>query len=194
MRVTLTGWNSFLSKKLREVNSIEWTQNFENTDILFLMGSPIFTGIINKEDSKVLHNYVEETKKLILCYSGPIVFASTTGVNDIHLDHSGHTPYNLCKLYLENYIINTVDNWSILRIGTIISDKLHDIEMMRKDKIQQKILNKDFTNMPLKNECLHVDEFVNETIDLLMNFKCGIKEYDLKSYSLSQLISITKLQ
>jgi hypothetical protein len=175
MKVSLTGWNGFLSKKLRERTEIKWQEDVNGSDILFLMGSPTFTGsTLDKNDSQVMHNYVKNTINKIDSYSNPIIFASTTGVNDIDLNHSGTTCYNLCKLYIENYIMNKCENWMILRIGTIISDNKYDIDKMRFDRIQQRMLKNDFTNIEFEDNYLFVDEFVNTTINNILNFNIGI--------------------
>jgi hypothetical protein len=193
MKVSLTGWNGFLSKKLRERTEIKWQEDVNGSDILFLMGSPTFTGsTLDKNDSQVMHNYVKNTINKIDSYSNPIIFASTTGVNDIDLNHSGTTCYNLCKLYIENYIMNKCENWMILRIGTIISDNKYDIDKMRFDRIQQRMLKNDFTNIEFEDNYLFVDEFVNTTINNILNFNIGIVHYKLTKMTLPKLMLLGK--
>ena len=189
MKVTLTGWDGFLSRKLRENKNIQWQKEFHNSDFILLMGSPTFTGLnISKEEAKVLHNYVKETIDIIdKNLEKPIIFCSTTGVDDIDLDHQGSTAYNLSKLYLENYIINNVERWSILRIGTIISKDINDVMMMKSDRIQNRILKKEIQGIPFEDKYLHIETFVNSTIDLLKDFKVGIHYYNLVKYTLPKL-------
>lgn len=193
IRVCLTGWNGFLSKKLRENSTIQWTNDFVNSDILLLMGSPTFTNnSLSTDDAKIMHRYVKDTMEIVDKYTNKIIFCSTTGVDDIQLDHSGSTSYNLSKLYLENYILNNCSQSAILRIGTIISDKISDIEMMKTDRIQSRILKGDFKNIPLKDKYLHVNTFIDSTIDIILNFTPGIHNFNLVEYSLSELILLSK--
>lgn len=193
MRVAITGWNGFLASKLRENNNIEWTENFSNTDTLVLMGSPTFTGTeLSVHDSQVMHQYVRETIKIVDRYSGNIIFASTTGVDDIQLDHQGSTSYNLAKLYLENYIINNADSWAILRIGTIVSKKFSDVQLMKSDRIQSKIINGNLKGIPMLDNYLDIDTFVDSTINLILNFRSGIHEYKLTQYTLPKLALLAK--
>jgi hypothetical protein len=193
MKVSLTGWNGFLSKKIREKTEIEWQKQIENSDYLFLMGSPTFTGTtLSNSDCIKMHEYVKNTISIIDSYSKPIIFASTTGVNDINLNHSGTTCYNLSKLYLENYIISKCDQWMILRIGTIISEKKEDIEEMRFDRVQQRLRKKDLTNIEFEDEYLFIDEFVDLTIKNMLDFKTGIVEYKLTKITLPKLMLLGK--
>lgn len=191
MRVTLTGWNGFLATKLREHTEIEWTEDL-NTDVLVLMGSPVFTDAeLGIHDAQVLHQYVRETIKIIDRFEGHIIFASTTGVNDIQLDHKGSTSYNLAKLYLENYLLYEADSSAVLRIGTVVSDKPSDIAMMKPDRIQPMMLN-DIMPKEWDDEYLLVEDFVNTTIEAIITKKTGIVEYPLVKMSLIDLKRITK--
>ena len=193
MKIALTGWNGFLASKLRERTEIEWQEDLENSDMLLLMGSPTFTDAeLDKHDAQVMHQYVRETIRQIDRYHKPIVFASTTGVNDIQIDHSGSTCYNLGKLYIENYIVNNCDEWMILRIGTIISDKASDIDKMRSDRVQQRLRRRDTSNIEFEDEYLFVDKFVNTTVNSLLNFKTGIVEYQLTKLTLPTLTMLGK--
>ena len=151
------------------------------------------TAIKKQYESYFEHiNYVKNTINKIDSYSNPIIFASTTGVNDIDLNHSGTTCYNLCKLYIENYIMNKCENWMILRIGTIISDNKYDIDKMRFDRIQQRMLKNDFTNIEFEDNYLFVDEFVNTTINNILNFNIGIVHYKLTKMTLPKLMLLGK--
>lgn len=193
MKIALTGWNGFLSRKIKESGEIQWQKTIEDSDYLFLMGSPTFTAAsLTVDDTKCMHNYVKETIEIIDSYTNPIIFASSTGVNDISLNHSGTTCYNLCKLYLENYIISNCDSWMILRIGTIISDKKEDILSMCPDRIQQRLLRKDLTNIEFEDDYLFVDEFVNSTIENILDFKTGIVNYKLTKMTLPKLMLLGK--
>ena len=189
MKITITGWNGFLSHKLRERTDIDWTE--DNADCLLHLGGPTFTNAeLFEHDAQVMHQYVRETIKKIDRFDGPVVFASTTGVDDIQLDHKGSTSYNLAKLYLENYIINNCDNHLILRIGTVISYNQTDVDLMKPDRLQQRILRKDYTNIPFEDYYLPVDTFVNTTIEAIQTAKSGILEYDLVKLTLPQLIKL----
>lgn len=193
MKVHLTGWNGFLARKLREHAAIDWVEDGKDTDILFLMGSPTFTNIeLSQHDAQVVHQYVRDTIKIIDRYPNHIIFASTSGVDDVRMDHKGSSCYNLGKLYLENYIINNCESYCILRIGTIISSKASDISMMRPDRIQQRIARKDFTNIPIFDQYLDIDVFVESTIKVINTKRNGIYEYPLKQQTLPELIRLGK--
>jgi nucleoside-diphosphate-sugar epimerase len=191
MKVKLTGWNGFLSTKLRENNSIEWVEDGP-CDILFLMGGPTFTeSELGQHDAQVMHQYVRETIKIIDRFPGHIIFASSTGVDDIRLDHKGSTCYNLAKLYLENYLINNTDRYTILRIGTIISNSLDDIARMKSDRIQPQIQNGIFPS-EWEDYYLDIDQFVNTTIDVILGETYGIVEYPLIKLTTAQLTKMSK--
>ena len=193
MIVGLTGWGGFLATKLRECKDVTWVERTEDIDCLVIMGSPTFTHAeLSQHDAHVVHQYVRETIRMIDRFDGHIVFASTTGVDDIQLCHKGSTAYNLGKLYLENYVLNHSDKYSILRIGTIVSGKQSDIEMMKPDRIQQRILQKNFENIPYDDVYLDVDVFVKQTMDVIQNCKTGIIEYPLTNLSLPKLINLGK--
>jgi len=191
MKITLTGWNGFLATKLKEHTEIEWVEHPTESPTLLLMGSPTFTNSeLTEHDAQVMHQYVRETIRIVDRFHGHIIFASTTGVNDIQLDHKGSTCYNLSKLYLENYIINNCDHWAILRIGTVISTNTSDINMMKPDRIQPRIKRNDLSNIKLHDDYLLVDDFVNTTLSLIKDFKPGIVTYPTTKFSLSELIKI----
>ena len=191
MKVGLSGWDGFLATKLRERTEVEWINDNKNVDMFVHMGSPTFTQAeLHQHDAQVMHQYVRETVKLIDRTEAPFVFASTTGVNDIQLDHAGSTSYNLGKMYLENYVINNCDKYIILRIGTIVSNSLNDIQKMKSDRLQQRILRKDYTNIPMVDYYLDVDAFVDTTMKSILNFKNGILEYPLTKITLSELIKM----
>ena len=120
-------------------------------------------------------------------FNGPIVFASTTGVDDIQLDHGGSTPYNLSKLFIENYLINSFKPHMILRIGTIVSKRRSDVELMKPDRVQPRIA-KGIFDVENEDYYLDVDTFVDSTIDYLLNFENGIKEYELVKLTKTQLM------
>ena len=193
MKIVISGWNGFLASKLRERTEVEWVEDNRNVDMFIHMGSPTFTQAeLYQHDAHVMHQYVRESIKLIDRTDAPVVFASTTGVDDIRLDHTGSTSYNLGKLFLENYVINNCDKYMILRIGTIISKNPVDIALMKPDRLQQRILRNDLTNIPLEDYYLDVDTFVNTTMNSILNFKNGIVEYELTKYTLPALVLLGK--
>lgn len=186
MKVCMTGWHGFLSSKLRECEQIDWRDSPVGTDVLVLMGSPTFTQHeLSQNDAQDMHTYVRDTIRLIDSYAGRIVFASTTGVDDIQLDHAGSTAYNLAKLYLENYIVNHCSKYTILRIGTIVSKRKSDVTRMKPDRVQPKIAQGVF-DVDDVDYYLDVDTFVNSTIKYILDQENGIKEYEL--------IKLTKMQ
>ena len=187
----MTGWSGFLSTKLKEQTAVTWTEDFNDSDALLLMGSPTFTDAeLSQHDAQVMHQYVRETIKQVDRYQGHIIFASTTGVDDIQLDHKGSTNYNLGKLYLENYILFEADSCTILRIGTIVSDNPKDISSMKPDRIQPQLL-RGIVPEEWKDHYLMVNDFVNVTLDAILNNKTGIIEYPLVELNLAQLKKIT---
>lgn len=187
MRIGLSGWNGFLATKLRETSNIDWTKNTKNIDYYIHMGSPIFTQqIIDSKNSEVIYKYVADSIALFESVKAPIIFASTTGVNDIHLDHSGSTVYNLAKLYLENYLLNTFNNSLILRIGTIYSLNLEDIKNMKGDRIQPRLIKGDTKDIPFEDMYLNIDTFISETLSNIGN--TGILEYPLDKLNLTNLM------
>ena len=189
MRVGLTGYNGFLASKLRNRQEIEWVDGVHNVDCLFLLGSPTFTGSeLTAEDGKVMHSYVKQTVELIDNFKGHIAFASTTGVDDISLDHDGSTSYNLAKLYLENYIISNCSQYQIFRIGTIYSNSRTDVDVMKPDRIQPRIMRKDIKGIPFKDHYLDVDVFVQHTVDTLRGGHNGIFEYALEEKTIAGLM------
>jgi hypothetical protein len=193
MKIYLTGWNGFLSTKLRECTEVEWTKNQENSDILFLMGSPTFTSTeLNQHDAHIMHQYVNETIKKVNQYNGRIVFASTTGVDDLRIDHKGTTCYNLSKLYLENYILNNVEKSLILRIGTIYSNNISDVKLMKQDRVQPRVVNGDIKDIPFEDYYLNVDVFIQTTVEAIKNNYFGILEYKLNKLRLTELKTIAK--
>jgi len=193
MRVGLSGWGGFLATKLRERTEVEWVESNTDVDVFVHLGSPTFTQAeLHQHDAQVMHQYVRETVKLIDRTDAPFVFASTTGVDDIQLDHKGSTSYNLGKLYLENYVINNCDKYIILRIGTIVSKDPADIALMKPDRLQQRIKRNDLTNIPFEDYYLDVDTFVNTTMDSILKFKNGIVEYELTKYTLPKLVLLGK--
>lgn len=192
MKVAITGWNGFLASKLRENTKITWVEDRADSDMLLLLGGPTFTEAeLSQHDAQVMHQYVRETIRDIDRYAKPIIFASTTGVDDIQLDHKGSTSYNLGKLYLENYLINNCDDWAILRIGTVISKNQEDIVMMKPDRIQPRIQSGDLSNIDWEDYYLMVDQFVNTTVEFILNFKQGIVEYPLTKITLAELKKIS---
>jgi nucleoside-diphosphate-sugar epimerase len=193
MKIAMTGWGGFLATKLRQASSqIEWVEYPAEADALIHLGSPTFTHAeLFEHDAQVMHQYVRETIKLFDRFDGPILFASTTGVDDIRLDHKGTTSYNLAKLFLENYVLNECDSPTVLRIGTIVSSDPADIREMKPNRIQPQMLQ---GIMPTEwEDCyLFVEDFVNTTLDVILNKTTGIVEYPLKTLTLAQLKQITK--
>jgi len=193
MRVGLSGWNGFLARKLRERTEIEWVNSTYGIDCYLHLGSPTFTEEqINAEQSRVMHEYVKSSMALIDSLSVPIIFGSTTGVDDIQYDHTGSTSYNLSKLFLENYIVNHCKEYTILRIGSIISSRLEDVQMMKPDRLQQQILARNYRNVPMLDNYLDVDVFVNTTIDCIQNSKRGIINYKLQQMSMVSMTTLVK--
>lgn len=188
MKIALTGYNGFLAKKLRARTEFEWTQDLWDADIIFHLGSPTFTQHMNKEDSIRMHDYVKDTINLIDNNKVPFVFASTTGVLNMHYNHDNHMTYDVSKLYLENYVINNCEKYLILRIGTIISKCIDDIKLMKSDRVQPRILNKDTKDIPFEDYYLNVDIFVDETIKALKHIDNRIIEYPLEKLSMIKLL------
>jgi nucleoside-diphosphate-sugar epimerase len=189
MKVAVTGWQGFLAKKLRERTDIIWVDQIEQSDVLLHLGSPTFTNLeLSRENAKVMHNYVSESIQLINNYDRPVIFASTTGVDDIRLDHLGSTSYNLSKLFLENYVINKCNKYLILRIGTIISKKISDIQLMKSDRVQARIMSKNYSNIDDVDYYLDVDIFVKLTADAILLSQTGILNYPLTKLSRTELI------
>jgi len=89
---------------------------------------------------------------------------------------------------LENYIKYNCDEYLILRIGTIYSTRLSDVNEMKSDRLQPRILRKDYTDIPFEDLYLNVDVFVDKTIDAILNFKSGILEYPLDKLTIGKLI------
>lgn len=182
----ITGQNGFLYNELKD--------KFEDSDdMLFLLGGPTFDFPLSINDAARLHIYVHQTIKLIdENINKYIVFASSTGVDDIDLKHEGFMAYSIAKLYLENYIMTFCDDYLILRIGTIISDDKEIMKRMKGTRIQNRILSGNFKNIPLIDKYLDLDQFINETINIIKNHKCGIHEYSLRTLKLSELVKLTK--
>lgn len=188
MRVGLTGWNGFLAQKLRERTDVEWVNGTENIDLLFHLGSPTFTAHeLTRDDAQVMHRYVKDSMELISKFSGPVMFGSTTGVDDICLTHNGSTSYNLGKLFLESYVLNNCDKYMIMRIGTIYSDSVADVAAMKQDRVQPRIMRGDLKDIPFEDWYLNVNTFVGQTMDAIQNFNTGIFEYNLVKLRMTQL-------
>jgi hypothetical protein len=189
LTVGVSGFHGFLASRLRNRLDINWVDRNNDIDYYLHLGSPTFTEEeLTKENAQVMHRYVKETIELIDNLTVPIIFASTTGVDDIQLDHKGSTAYNLAKLYIENYIINNCEKYMILRIGTVVSTGLRDVLEMKPNRIQPRILRGEFTGIPLEDKYLNIEDFVNTTSDKIKNFKNGIVTYKLKTMKLSELI------
>lgn len=196
MKIGLSGIEGFLASKLQECKEHSWTTSEDAVDIFLHIGSPTFTSdTIDTPASKIMHKYVRdsidlfdrlESKKI------PIVFASSTGVDDIQLDHSGSTSYNLSKLFLENYLIHNCSKYLILRIGTIYSRSAADILAMKPDRIQRRILQGNLSNISTSDYYLDVNVFVNTTLDQLNSIDNRIVEYELDQLSLINLVRLTK--
>jgi len=191
--VGVSGYNGYLASKLRHRHDINWVDRNTDIDYYFHMGSPTFTEKeLTQANAQVMHRYVKETIDLIDNLKVPLIFASTTGVEDIQLDHKGSTCYNLAKLYLENYIINHCKTYMILRIGTIVASDLTDMMGMKPDRLQPRILRGDYKGIPLEDKYLDIKDFVNTTADKIKDFKTGIVNYNLKTIKLSELIALGK--
>lgn len=189
MKVGLSGWNGFLATKLRERTDIEWVDGKEDIDCYLHLGSPTFTQVeLHQHDAQVMHQYVRETIKMVDRLPVPIIFGSTTGVDDIRLDHTGSTSYNLGKLYLENYILNNCDNALVLRIGTIYSNSIADVQQMKDNRIQPRLLRQDTAGIPFEDYYLNVDVFVDTTITAILNKQQGILTYKLDKLTMPKLI------
>lgn len=181
----ITGENGFLFKQLQ--GKIE-----DSDDLLFLLGSPTYDFEIERCQANKLFNYVQETIDLINKNMNKyIVFASSTGVTDIDFEHKGMMTYTLAKLYLENYIIQNCNNYVILRIGTIVSNDLEIIKQMKGTRIQKRILMNNIKGIPMNDEYLDLNQFINETCDIINNKKQGIHHYQLQEMSLFDLRKYT---
>lgn len=179
----ITGENGFLYSQIKD--------KLPNEDYLFLLGSPTFDDELTIEDSMKLHNYVQETIKLINQNKDKyIIFGSSTGVNDIDYEHKGFMTYSIAKLYLENYIITYCNEYLILRIGTIISNDKQLISKMKNSRIQQRILNKTIKENNTQN-FLTLDNFISETINAIQNKIVGIYNYSLIKMNFIQLLRYT---
>ena len=189
MKIALTGYNGFLAKKLRARTEFEWTQDLWDANVVFHLGSPTFTQHMSKHDSIRMHEYVKDTINLIDDIKVPFVFASTTGVLNMHYNHDCHMTYDVSKLYLENYIINNCENYLILRIGTIYSKDINDVKMMKQDRVQPRVMNKDTSGIPFEDYYLNVDVFIDTTIEALTNIDNRIIEYPLEKLSMIKLIA-----
>jgi Tryptophan halogenase len=191
--VGVSGYHGYLASKLRHRPDVNWVDRTSDIDYYLHLGSPTFTEAeLTQANAQTMHQYVKETIELIDSLKVPIIFASTTGVDDIRLDHKGSTCYNLAKLYLENYIINHCDNYMILRIGTIVASDLIDVMGMKPDRLQQRILRGDYKGIPMEDKYLDIKDFVNTTADKIKSFKTGIVNYNLKTIKLSELIALGK--
>ena len=189
MRICITGQNGFLANKLMQSNRYEWSDDIASSDAVFLLGSPTIAGTPAPADFGTrMHAYVEDCINIIQNHGKPIIFASTTGVNDISPLHGGHTTYNLAKLYLENYIIHHCEQYLILRIGTIISRNCVDIDMMKPDRIQRRIRDRQYTGIEQKDQYLDVNTFVNATLDIISEIDNKIFEYPQITLSLFDLL------
>ena len=184
----ITGEKGFLAQELLQHMKIP-------KDTIILMGSPTFDVVnITTEQSLKLHDYVKETMDIVdRNLDKYIIFASSDGVDDIKFDHTGSTSYSVAKLFLENYIINRCKNHLILRIGTILSDDIEKVRRMKPTRIQNQILNKRMRWMPaLKEDYLMLDDFINETIEVIRQGKIGIHEYKLTEIKVTALLDIAK--
>lgn len=189
MRFYITGMNGLLAHKLMQSDRYEWSDDPRSSDALFLLGSPTCGyGELPAEFGTNMHAYVEQTIDLISNHGKPIIFASTTGVNDISTDHAGHTTYNLAKLYLENYIIHNVEQYLILRIGTIVSRSRNDVDMMKPDRVQQRLRRKEYTTIDTQDSYLDINTFVEHTLDNISTINNQIIEYPHISLSLFDLM------
>lgn len=189
MRFYITGQNGFLANKLMQSNRYEWSDDIASSDALFLLGSPTVAGAdVPADFGTKMHAYVQQTIDIIRNHGKPIIFASTTGVNDISPLHSGHTTYNLAKLYLENYIIHNVEQYLILRIGTIISRSCIDVDMMKPDRIQQRSRNREYTGIEQSDQYLDVNTFVSVTLDTISDINNTIVEYPQVTLSLFDIL------
>lgn len=179
----ITGENGFLYSQLYN--------KLPEDNYLFLLGSPTFDDELTRENSIKLHEYVKETIELINNNKDKyIIFASSTGVDDIDYEHKGYMTYTIAKLYLENYIITYCEEYLILRIGTIISNNKELILKMKNSRIQQKILNKTIKEYP-NQMFLTLDNFLSETISAIKNKTIGIYHYSLTPMNFLQLLKYT---
>lgn len=187
MSFQITGENGFLFNELKP-----HLESYNGKDGIFLLGSPTFDHDLTKENSRELHRYVQETLQLINENKNKyIIFASSTSVDDINFSHSGSMSYALCKLFIENYIVNHCEDYLILRIGNIVSSDINTIRKMKETRIQQRILKKKYKNIPISDEYLNIETFIKETVEAINDHKTGIFEYTLTKMKITTLIKMT---
>lgn len=163
----ITGPNGFLYNEL----DIE-----DSEDLLFLLGSP------TTDDKIKLNNYVSSTKELINANNGKyIVFASNAWIETHNDDYSNS------KKELENYIKQNCTNYLILKIGDIISNQLSKVSQMKSNRIQQKILRNDLSDIPFESEYLDLNQFLKETKDAIKNKETGVHNYNLIKLNMIEL-------
>jgi len=192
MKVHITGPNGYLARKLQERNDWEWTTGDEY-DIMLLCGSPTHASeeTIPLDEGKVYHKYVIDTIQMMekIPQEVPIVFISTSDPDMIDIEHEGSTTYNLAKMFLESYIVHYRKHYQIHRMGTLISHRLDDIKMMKPDRIQQRILARDYS------EVMDEDWFVytDVAVDILIN-AMGMINNDIVHYPDERLTKLDLLK
>lgn len=164
----ITGPGGFLYNELNMKDS---------DDLLFLLGSP------TDNDKIKLDEYVSSTKNLIQNNLDKyIVFASTA-----YIEYSDDD-YNKSKKELEMFIEQKCVNYLILKIGDIISTDLSKVKKMKLNRTQQQILQNDLTDISMKGSYLDLDQFIEETKEIINNKKTGIHHFNLIELSLTELI------
>lgn len=188
-RIGITGFNGFLSKKIRERTEFDWTDNLNDCDIIFHLGCPTFPAYMSTRENVQMYDYVKQTMSMVDEFKAkPFIFASTTGVLNMHYDHSSSMSYDVSKLFLENYVINNCEKYLILRIGSIISDNINDVMSMKPDRVQRRLLNKDTKDIPFEDYYLFVNDFVDVTISELANINNRIIDYPYKKIQMHKLL------
>jgi len=185
----INGKNSYLIQKILEKYD-------DNPDIYLDFGAITCTKDNIPKDicTKIHQEYLDRIERW-KHIDNLIVFASSTGVNDINLDHNGSTCYNLAKLMAENWLINSNKKYLILRIGTIYSTHPGDYDIMKQDRLPARIKRGDFKDMDLtaKDYYLDVDVFVDTTISEIEGYtKNKIVYYNLDYLNILALKRLIK--
>ena len=194
-KIHITGHNGFLAKKIIQNIPDNIKLSDKDFDIYFDLGATIFTSnTISQEQCKLLFDEMIEKINIWKNLDDKIniLFASSTGVNDISLEHDNSTCYNLYKLTMENWLMNNKKNFTILRIGTIYSTNPNDYKIMKTDRVPFRIRNKNFKDIPMIDEYLDIKNFIKKTLYIIENITAApqIVEYELDELSIIQLSKI----
>lgn len=196
-RAYVTGQRGFIARKLFERTDVEWVMSpHDQYDTIVLAGSPTLAKPdFTREDGRQFHTYVVETIQLLetIPQQKKVLFVSTQSPAMISDKHDGNMPYLLAKLFLENYIIHHRDNYQIHRMGTIISRKRSDIMMMKPDRIQREILDKQTSNLRPTEDYVFVEDAIDSIIGGIYNSNNDIVYYPSTTMTSLELIKLTVL-